>query len=142
MQVLILENVYFGTASQLRRFSSADGPSTAPLSAISGLERLDLYADDEKPWLNAMKQLAALAPHARQLTALMLWGGGLLAVTPKLAELATSLRLLPGLRDLEVTHGIRGCFDPPSYVQVASLLRVSWAQQPVIGEGTTVGTYS
>jgi len=106
VQALSLEDVYLGSTSQLQHIASIGGPHMAPLTAIAGLRRLELITDDEKPWLNAMKQLAALAPHARQLTALTLWGGGLLAVTRKLSKLAISLRLLPGLRGLEVSENL------------------------------------
>ena len=73
-----------------------------PCIVTSGLQRLDLFADEEKKWLSVTKQLAALVPHARQLTALVLVGYELLTGKQELAGLAASLRMLPGLRELEV----------------------------------------
>ena len=101
-QALGLEDVNLGSAPQLQRLASTSGPRADPLTAISGLQRLDLFADDEKRWLSVLKQLAALVPHARQLTALVLDGRELLSDKQTLAELAASLRMLPGLRELEV----------------------------------------
>jgi len=107
VQALSLEDVHLGPATQLQRLASTGGPRAAPLTAISGLRRLELSADEEKKWLSVTKQLAALAPHARQLTALVLVGWELLAPTRELSRLAISLRLLPELRDLEVRQEIK-----------------------------------
>ena len=100
MQELRLEDVDLGSTSQLQQLASASGPQAAPLSAMSELRSLDLFAS--RPRLDVMEQLAALAPHARQLTALTLSGGEVLIVTGRLVELAACLRLLPELRSLEV----------------------------------------
>lgn len=102
VQVLNLENVQLGSASQLERLAPIGRPGTARLTALSGLRRLELHASEGRKHLSAVRQLAALAPHARQLTALVLLGWELLKVTCELAELADSLRLLPELRELEV----------------------------------------
>ena len=102
VQVLNLDNVQLGSASQLKRLASLGGPGTARLTALSGLRRLELHASEGRKHPSAVRQLAALAPHARQLTALVLLGWELLKVTCELAELADSLRLLPELRELEV----------------------------------------
>jgi len=123
VQVLKLEAVHLGSDSQLQRLARLNGPHAAPLSAVWGLQRLELFVDnEEKPWMNALMQLAALAPHAPQLTSLTLCSSNLLAVSRGLAELADSLRLLPELRELEVRqefgpgamHGLqsRCCFRP------------------------------
>ncbi len=99
-QELKLEDVDLGSESQLQQLALASGPQAAPLSAMSELCSLDLFAS--RPRLDVMEQLAALARHARQLTALTLSGGEVLTVTGRLAELAACLRLLPELRSLEV----------------------------------------
>ncbi len=103
-QVLNLENVQLGSATQLERLALIDGPRTARLTALSRLRRLELHASEGRKPLSAVRQLAALAPHARRLTALVLLGWELLKVTRELAELADSLRLLPELRELEVLN--------------------------------------
>ena len=108
VQVLDLQRVHLGADPQLQRLARVGGPRAAPLSAVSGLQRLRLSVAEPLPWDNTLKQLAALAPHARQLTSLTLCGPCLLqcqlAASRQLAELATSLRLLPELRELEVSQ--------------------------------------
>ena len=49
-----------------------------------------------------MRQLAALAPHARHLTALLMFDAEVLAPGDRMAKFAASLRLLPDLQSLEV----------------------------------------
>ena len=89
-----------GSTSQLQQLALASGPQAAPLRAMSELRSLDLFASRSR--LDVLGQVAALAPHARQLTGFTLRGGEVLTVTGRLAELAASLRLLPELRSLEV----------------------------------------
>ena len=102
MQALLLQIIHLGPASQLEPLALVGGPHPAPLTAISGLQRLTLYGTEGNKQSIVLKQLAALAPHARQLTALTLADCELLTVTCELVELANSLRLLPELRELEV----------------------------------------
>lgn len=104
MQVLNLQRVHLGSDSQLRRLARASKPDAAPLTAISGLQRLRLAVGEPTLRDNVLRQLAALAPHARQLTSLTLCSPYLLDVGRQLVKLANSLRSLPELRELEVSQ--------------------------------------
>ena len=115
VQALNLQRVHLGSDSQLRRLARASKPHAAPLTAVSKLQRLRLSVGEPImcTWENVLKQLAALAPHARQLTSLTLSSPYLLDIESQLAELANSLCLLPELRELEVSlnfHRGVSCF--------------------------------
>ena len=104
VQALNLQRVHLGSDPQLRRLARANEADAAPLSAMSGLQRLRLSVGEPILWETMLKQLAALARHARQLTSLLLSSPYLLHVGPQLIQLADSLRLLPELRELEVSY--------------------------------------
>ncbi len=107
-QELRLANVHLGVPPLLPRSASPSGPSEAPLPALSHLRRLAVHVSKDVDGalkahlrMDALQQLAALAPHTGQLTALTLSGVAVLE-RHRAPELARILLMLPNLSDLEV----------------------------------------
>jgi len=106
VQELRLSDVYLGTAVQLQRLALVGERRRPPLSRLAQLRRLSLHSSQRASYdcrarVDVLQQLAGLAPHMLQLTALTLSGSETLKAT-RAAELAASLCLLPSLQDLEV----------------------------------------
>ena len=128
VQELRLSDVYLGTEVQHERLAIIGSQNRPPLAGLAQLRRLALHVDQHaerpaKKRTNVWQQLAALAPHAGQLTALELVGSEVLQPA-RIAELAKSLSLLPGLQDLEVRFQSR---EKPSCLLATPISAGSYA---------------
>ncbi len=105
MQELQLINVVLESGPddgrQPSAYSGQRGGSSGALAHIQRLVLLNSGRSDDSMRIDMLQQLAVLAPQTEQLTALTLSSWGVLDRS-RTAELATTLGLLPNLRDLEV----------------------------------------